>query len=316
MTKPLEPEILPDWLEPAFKDALADPTGSPDEAAVAVGRLLRSGALAAEVLTDWVTGAFDDDTLEQVAASTGAALAQLAEAMDDRDADPLALVVTRDDIESRLWTLGLPPRSDREAELLTWARRLDRNVGPHAERVALARKGAPPWLSVMAAQSEPCWWLSVLATDATAQTLERWFSSFLVGERARAMALAARTADEQVAYQYSTAGEAQIQQLLERPLGAPIAALFDGDVLVHAHGLADHDRDALPGLVVRHREGKLDDIDSVELVPPGPSPTQRSGVALCWWVPLAGAGTIARTLVVKCKGDEEELQLDPGEAPQ
>jgi hypothetical protein len=328
--------VLPDWLPKDLAQALVDPAADPGVAVLAATRLMRSDEVdgLARRLDAWLREAMAGEVGEAVADASARALDAAAAglaalgAAGDRGApaggpdggpgaSAWALIAARDDAESGLWALGIGA-SPRERALLARAAEVDAAGARHAAEVArgLALEPEPagaPWLRALARAAQPAWWLDPLVLAAHREAVTGWLSRPLVGAR-MALALTRRAADAEVAFHYGADAETELARILERPLGPPVARLFDGAVLVHAHGLADHD-DAPPGLVVRDAEGRFERLLSVSLDPPGPAAPQRSDVALAWWVPLAGTGDAAHTLSVRWRGkggDETvTLPLDP-----
>ena len=323
MRAPLTPDdlaALPDWLPPDLARALTNPATAPVDAVLAACRLLRSDEVdgLARRLDAWIREAVTGEVAEAVAGAADRALETCAEGLATRaPGQTFAVAAARDDAESLLWALGIGA-SARERQLLARAAEVDVLGARHAAEVARGLAADPEgadgsWLKALARAAQPTWWLDPLVLAAHREAVAGWLARPLLGAR-MALALTRRAADAEVAFHYGADAETELARILERPLGSPVARLFDGAVLVHAHGLADHD-DAPPGLVIRDAGGRFERLVSVALDPPGPAAPQRSDVALAWWVPLSGTGDTAHTLSVRWRGrDGEEtatLPLDP-----
>lgn len=328
MRAPLCPDdlaVLPRWLPAELADALADPEAKPVVAVLAAARLLRSDEAdgLARRLDGWLRETVTGPVAEAVAVAARGALDAAAAGLDalgegaDGDREAFAVASARDDAESYLWALGLgAPGSERP--ILARAREVDARGAKLAGRIARGLWREPPgaearWLAALGRAGPPAWWLDPLVLAPHRAAVGGWLARPLVGAR-MALAVSRRAAEATVAFHYGADAATELARILERPLGPPVARLFDGAVLVHAHGLADHD-DGPPGLVVREAKGRIDRVVSVTLDPPGPAAPQRSDVALAWWVPLSGTGSVARTLSVRWRGPKgdalADLPLDP-----
>ncbi len=317
--------VLPDWLPEALAHALADPGADPVVAVLAAARLMRSDEVdgLARRLDAWLRETVVGEVAEAVAAAADRSLETAAEGLASLGPGrAFAVAAARDDAESLLWALGIGAAA-RERALLARAGEVDVLGARHATEVARGLAEDPegpeaPWLEALARAAQPAWWLDPLLLAAHREAVAGWLARPLIGAR-MALALTRRAADAEVAFHYGADAETELARILERPLGPPVARLLDGRVLVHAHGLAEHD-DAPPGLVIRDADGRFERLVSVTLDPPGPAAPQRSDVALSWWVPLSGTGDGAHTLSVRWRGRDgeqtETLPLDPPPASE
>ncbi|RMG16678.1 MAG: hypothetical protein D6729_10435 [Deltaproteobacteria bacterium] len=302
---------LPQWLSDEDRAHLERPEQNPDRTLVILGRLLRSGDLPADHLPRverWL-GMLPQ---EAVAAAEAAGLrARLG-------ADALVSAVTRDDLESRIWALGAAAlrgaegAAAAERDLRGHAATLDATVlrAPERLRSALesAASEAPPFLRRLAELPGGGWWLDPLDLPRHRSAVSEWLQR--LDAQARRVIRLPEWVKRGPAFHFSAGAASDPETVLARPLGPPIARLLDGEVEVHAHGLADHDQAISPGLVVRHARGEIDRITSVRIEPLAASLPHRSPVALAWWVPLAGLDDGKHALVVEMDGRTERLSLE------
>lgn len=331
MTQPfidVDAPRLPLWMTPEARDALISGE-DPPSTAIAAGRLTRGGAVN-EALVQHVSEALATLAVAPLETAAIAALERCEAILSRVESgespsaeDVWQATADRDDVESLLWSLGLAGRhselaTDAERRVLARAREVDTLGRQHGGTFipALAADLNQPsrvWLAPLADASEPVWWLSPFAAGEAARLAGTWFSGPLLGANVRSLPLPTTDGG---ALSFATGGASNPDEILARPLGAPVAALSEGAVLVHAHGLADHDDEVPAGLVVRPADGVLDHLKRVVLEPAAASAPVRSETALAWWVPLSGIDDATpRHLIVEWdEGEgsvEDTLALEP-----
>ncbi|MDF1561838.1 MAG: hypothetical protein P1V51_02270 [Deltaproteobacteria bacterium] len=330
-----DPALLPEWLDGPSLDALRAPDEQPPAALIAAGRLLRGGHLPGGARKSLEAGLRALD-LTHAEAALRAKVDALSDGLEaglvalDGGNDPagvVAVLARRDDLESLSWALGLTGREGLERELLRRCHALDGRASARRDRMAAALRHdpeVPAWLLAIARHTPGAWWANLLLAGEHREEIERFLTRPLVGSALQALGLSPRALEQLSSLQFGGEAASEPEAILARPLGAPVASLFDGEVLVHTHGLAEHDDETPPGLVVRHAGGDFDAILEVRLEPQAPGLPHRSPLALAWWVPLAGAGAGSRALRVSLADPEggeprrEALAITPlaGDDPQ
>ncbi len=323
-------DLLPAWMDPASREALGVPTENSPAALVAAGRLLRGGYLPGGARQHLEAGLRALDLSDSAQALTAhvehlvKTLETRLEALDEAMTDVAlwSFLGDRDDLESLSWSLGLTGLESVEKRLLRLCRTLDGRALARRDRLARVVSGrapGPEWLFALAHHSPGAWWSNLLIASDHREQIAQWLTRPLVGSALSSLGLSPRVMDRVAALQFGGEAGSEPEAILARPLGAPVATLFDGRVVVHTHGLAEHDDEAPPGLVVRHAEGAFEAILEVGLDPEGPVLPHRSPLALAWWVPLAGATTCTLQVKVRdAEGDEvreESLAIEPLSAP-
>lgn len=325
--------LLPEWMDTASREALRAPVENSPAALVAAGRLLRGGYLPGgarqrleEGLRAMDLGPSDSD-LQAHVETLSQKVEEVLEALEAAGPDEVLwnLLGDRDDLESLSWALGLTGLESVEKHLLARCRTLDGRALARRDRLASAvseRSDPPGWLLALSHHSPGAWWSNLLIASDHREEIAQWLTRPLVGAAISTLGLSPHVMDRMVALHFGGEAGSEPEAILARPLGAPVATLFDGSVLVHTHGLAEHDDEAPPGLVVRHAAGDFEAILDVGLEPEGPALPHRSPLALAWWVPLAGVASSTCTLQVKVRdartgeAREESLSIVPAKEEQ
>lgn len=310
----------------------ADAARDPVLAGLRTGRVLRAGDVARAareaVRAWWVAHADAVPPSERAAcdavAKTAATIAKLAGGQSAAAEEILDAIEARDDGESWVVALGFAAlagvveAAPAEARVARALRAVDATAEPLEHDVAAALRALPrdrlARLARLARLDATPWWLDAIA----AQGIDaRAVLAALPSPSARSAARVLRVRRESIARPTAMlmgGGEpGGLDAVLERPLGEPVATLFDDEIEVFAFGLEASD-DGPPGLLVRQRDGDIDRIESVALDPPGPAAPLRSRVDLAWWVPLSGTADAARALVVRYRRERTEeatLAIEP-----
>jgi len=214
------------------------------------------------------------------------------EAVSPDEADPVSIRARLRRADQRTAaTAGPSSRSPREG----LARAL--RTGPRLQGL--------DWLTIIARRSGRSWWSDLVLASLLRPGLDRFLSRPFAGlafghdPRLNGEPLAHAStplqfllpdhlrAPSSLNFAGGSSGS-ELDQILAQPLGPPLCHMFEGEVLVHAHGLAEHDPESPTGLVLRHRDGEIARLGDARLDPPGDQLPTRSELALAIWVPLSG----------------------------
>lgn len=361
-------EGLPAWLDADLRLALLGSAGDPIGASIAVGRVLRVGRVRREVRTrlegwidDWAIGANAEviglsvesdlaivsSLLHDFVLRSDAARAAIehgfpadegADAPGEEPApEPLSetwvwdLLAARDDVESRLITLGRAAIAHPDDVAVAWERRLvdaavrlDRAGRALAGELAAALRSSPAsprsaWLEEIAGVDNG-WWTEPIRALAAGAVLAGWSwpPDKPSPERKPIVWIPALAWRGDAVVQVHRMATGDLEWALAQPRRHPIARLFDGRVELFAIGAGAGADPAEPiGVIIAEIEDQITRVTSVALEPPLATSPSRDVDAGAWWVPLTGSGSVRRTLVATYQREpgaeptRETIEIDP-----